>query len=321
MTDKAAAQAVLARMIRDAERRAAGLSLVDPDLTRAPIGEHIAAWCDSLETAGCVPAHVSRSRRIIERLTKECGWRTLPDMTPQAIDAALVSLRRRVSAKTANNTRGCLASLFAYCIRTNRLEQSPLKTPPFSGHAIDRRALTTAEIRTLLTCRDIPQSRRDLYAVAILTGLRAGELRGLLVSHCHAGPGPHLDLPPTLTKSGKRESVPLCNQVAMTIAEIVRNRGPFARVFNLPDESFTSRRFQKDLSLAGVPIKDHRGHIAVFHSLRKTYNTLLAASGVSGTMRMQLMRQRTVDLAETTYLDPSMLPVAAAVEAMPLLNA
>lgn len=317
MTDKAAAQAVLVRLLTDAERRAAGLLVVDPALSRLPIGRHVADWVDRLSADSCSPAYIAKARRLVSRFIADHGWQVLADITPNALDAALRRYRAGVSCGTANNARGYWVSLLGFCVRTGRIERSPLTTPEFSGSRIERRALTQVEIQTLLDCELIDEPRRELYALAICTGLRAGELRGLRAGHFRDEAQAYLDLPPDLTKSGRRETVPIAAHVARAFRSMTYGMEPRARVFRLDAESFVSRRFRADLALAGIPIKDHRGHVAVFHSLRKTHNSLLAAAGVPGTVRMQLMRQRNVDLAEKDYLDPALLPMTEAVNKLP----
>lgn len=73
--------------------------------------------------------------------------------------------------------------------------------------------LTADEIAALLGAEEVPQASRDVWAVAIYTGLRKGELAGLRWRDVHLdGPQPHLCVVRSYagpTKSGKGREVPL----------------------------------------------------------------------------------------------------------------
>ncbi len=68
-----------------------------------------------------------------------------------------------------------------------------------------------------------------------------------------------------------------------------------------------------DLEAAGIPYIDAKGEYADFHSLRKTFGTMLTLAGVGQRTVMELMRHSDMRLTAKTYTDANMLPVSDAV--------
>jgi hypothetical protein len=72
-------------------------------------------------------------------------------------------------------------------------------------------------------------------------------------------------------------------------------------------------QFRVDLESAGIPYIDAKGEYADFHSLRKTFGTMLTLAGVGQRTVMELMRHSDMRLTAKTYTDANMLPVSDAV--------
>jgi hypothetical protein len=72
-------------------------------------------------------------------------------------------------------------------------------------------------------------------------------------------------------------------------------------------------RFRADLEAAGIPYVDAKGEYADFHSLRKTFGTMLTLAGVGQRTVMELMRHSDMRLTAKTYTDANMLLVSDAV--------
>lgn len=88
--------------------------------------------------------------------------------------------------------------------------------------------LTTDEIAALLGAEEVPQWARDVWAVAIFTGLRKGELAGLRWQDVELGARPMLRVYRSYrqtTKSGKGREVPLLPP-AREALERIRERTP-----------------------------------------------------------------------------------------------
>ncbi|HOW73842.1 MAG TPA: hypothetical protein PKY77_24835 [Phycisphaerae bacterium] len=74
-------------------------------------------------------------------------------------------------------------------------------------------------------------------------------------------------------------------------------------LFAVPDKLL--RILNRDLTAAGIPKKDDRGWSYDVHCFRHTLDTLLAAGGVSSSVRQKIMRHAPEhSLTDGTYLDP-----------------
>jgi hypothetical protein len=78
--------------------------------------------------------------------------------------------------------------------------------------------------------------------------------------------------------------------------------------------------FRKDLEAAGIAYVDAKGEYADFHSLRKTFGTMLTLAGVPQRVVMELMRHSDMRLTAKTYTDAGMLPTDATITKLPSLN-
>src|SRR5260370_3459143 len=72
-------------------------------------------------------------------------------------------------------------------------------------------------------------------------------------------------------------------------------------------------RLLGELKAAGIPYGDGKGEYGDFHSLRKTFGTMLTLAGVGLRTVMELMRHSDMRLTAKTYTDAYMLPVYDAV--------
>ena len=87
---------------------------------------------------------------------------------------------------------------------------------------------------------------------------------------------------------------------------------PTQCVFDVPADLI--RRFHGDCKRAGIARKDDRDHQVDLHSLRLTFGTLLALSGVPLTVTQRLMRHSDPKLTSNIYTDIRLLDLQGAVE-------
>jgi integrase len=118
------------------------------------------------------------------------------------VESALRELHREGRAgKTISNYAEALAAFCDWCVERGYLDRDPLEklkgfdTTPKTL----RRAMTIAEIRKLLAVS--PNHRALLWETALLSGLRADELRHLSKDHLD-GHGLHLDASWTKNRKG-----------------------------------------------------------------------------------------------------------------------
>lgn len=79
--------------------------------------------------------------------------------------------------------------------------------------------------------------------------------------------------------------------------------------------------FTEDLKAAEIAKHDETGTVLDFHSLRHTFGTLLAASGVHPRVAQDLMRHSTITLTMGIYTHPSLESRMGALGKLPELRA
>ncbi len=177
--------------------------------------------------------------------------------------------------------------------------------------------------------------RRSLiYKVAVLTGLRLGEIESLTVGHLDLdGSTPCVNMQPADTKNREAVTIPLRSELADDLRQWNNpKRQSFAGVVSIklqtlpPDERLFGnvprqlvKTLDRDLAVAGIPKTDDRGRTVDFHALRHSFGTLLSTSGVAPRTAQQAMRHSTIELTMNTYTDPRLLDVAGAIDSLPNL--
>jgi integrase len=193
----------------------------------------------------------------------------------------------------------------------------------------ERRALPEAELRALLAAAGTSPAeflglagpdRAMLYAVAMVSGFRAGELASL-------APGSFaLDAdPPTATvkaaySKNRRTSVqPLPPDVALALRGYLDGRPAGAAVWSGAWHKDAAEMLRLDLAAAAIPYRDAEGRVADFHALRHSYITLLERSGVSPKLAQELARHSDIRLTLNVYTHARLYDLAGAVEGLPAL--
>ena len=157
--------------------------------------------------------------------------------------------------------------------------------------------------------------RADLWTFLAGTGLRVGEAKRLTVTDVRldAVP-PHVRVSAAIAKSRKEQTVPLRSDLVLLMRRRLAGRKPTDGIFEIPRGLV--KRFNADCRRAGIPKRDAEGRTVDVHSLRTTFGTYLALSGVTPRVAMELMRHSRIELTMSVYTDPRLLPLAAAIEAM-----
>ena len=243
--------------------------------------------------------HARNQRSRLAWWHEQIGFRTLQDLMGalRPVETALVRLRDRGrTSKTLRDYQESLQSFCRWCIDRGYLPSDPLArlrkfdmTPQ-----INRRPLTPAEIARILALA--PPDRVLLYEVALFTGLRAGELAHLRYDHLDLERG-GLRLEADWTKNRRPGFQPLPRYLQDKLAASGAGHGePLLQMTTHP-----SRTFDRDLLEAGIDKHKPEG-VAVFHSWRATYATLLDALGASAKETQELMRHATPVLTMQRYV-------------------
>jgi len=156
---------------------------------------------------------------------------------------------------------------------------------------------------------------------AALTGLRRGELLQLEWRDLHLdAEKPFVNVRASISKNHKQAMLPLHSDLVAALGRLQTDgASPTGFVFQgmIP----RMRIVHKDLKAAGIPYVDAKGEYADFHSLRKTFGTMLTLAGVPQRVVMELMRHSDMRLTAKTYTDAGMLPTDSTVANLPSLNA
>ena len=305
----------------------------------AAIATHIEAFKRSKLTEGRTPKHIDGTAAIIETTASECGWKHLTSINAEKLER-LVSTRQAAQGKggwTPRTAAKCIAAwrtFMRWCICDGRIEADPLARlkKPAPHRQRERRYLTVDEWRWLRASTEQGPERHGmtgheralLYAVAIETGLRAGELAKLTRSHLSmTGSQPHILLNASETKNRRAARQYVRRPLAEALSAHAARLMPGSRVFNMPASTRTSAMIRADLSdaragyidQAGTDAhsrmerersdflapEDHDGRYLDFHALRHTTGAWAAIGGASPKAIQTLMRHCTITLTLDTY--------------------
>jgi len=242
--------------------------------------------------------------------------------------------RNGVSAKTLKNYAECLKTFCKWAEKRDYLNCNPLKDlVTFEGTPEStRRALLPEEIVNLLSVA--PQHRSLLYEVALMTGLRAGELRSLSLESIDLKKSV-LILKASWTKNRKASLQPIPRRLAQKLLEYGKNgeakklydkhyNRKDVNAYNIPEHpllfisSQPARELYKDLEAASIPKFIPEEGKVDFHSLRVTYVTNIAYAGASVKELQTLARHSNPNLTMNVYAKTRTDQIATVVDTMAL---
>lgn len=317
--DKSVAAVMLADAMKAVEKMKAGVLMSDPREGKKAFAHHMDAYLAELKRLGRDRAYIYSIKMHLIRAAEEQKWIRLTDCTAQSVVARLQNLANEgLCPKTVNCHRADFSAFFGWCVKTGRLEANPCthvaKTTVVAEKK--RRALSTTEIKALL--KAAPPERSICYLFLVFTGLRRAEARQIKWAYVHLDAlNPFLEIPPSITKSGRPEAVPLVPELADALREYRGNADERDLVFfeipSMPD-------FRTDLAAAEIEEEDARGRKVVLHSLRHSLATMLAVAGVPMIYAQKILRHRDIKLTAEIYTDEGMLPLSAAMNSLPSLT-
>ena len=288
---------------------------------RRTFAEAAGAYSESRErevAAGERSATTQERERITVRCLKDrFGDARLREMTTGDVNGWIFERRKAgVKGKTINRELSSLRGIFKEAKQRGWVDTNPaLEVERCKEGESPWRWLTPDEARRLLAaCRDAPAQARHLYPLvvtALYTGMRRGELLGLLWHDVHLR---RAELEVVASKSGHRRVVPLRPEVVTALrkhkrrakGEYVFGRGggevPFAKV---------RRSFQSAVEAAKL------GSVR-FHDLRHTAASWMAQEGADLYAIARVLGHRDIG---TTMRYSHLVPRTSrrAVERMPAL--
>jgi integrase len=318
VTDKRVADQKLRDLISELERESHGVGISRPvrESLRMPLLEHHANFLAANKAANLAELTQRKYRQYLPKLFQRCGWVTIRDVS----GTTFTRWREKsgLAPKSVNDLLGLMRTFLLWMKREHLILADPLAevrkvTNPGVGSF--RRALAVEEIRKLL--ETAPPRRALVYLTLVYTGLRRRELDGIKWGDFEFGASPPwLKVPSSLSKNRKESTHYLRPELAAALrAARPDDVKPERYVFKgrIPKVS----TFRKDLAAAGIPFEDSRGRRIDIHALRKTYGTLLAASGVAPRVAMELMRHSDMKLTMGVYTDTAQLPILEGTARLP----
>ena len=302
-----------------------------------PLEEHLADWRTALEAKGNTPAHCRLFYYRANTVFAACGFKRWKDVEPQAVRNHLAGLRERgeISALTLNLYLVCIKGFCRWMVRERRAVQNPLEAlRPLAAKTVAqesrhvRRAFTVDELRRLLAAAEAAPERFGmtgparalLYRLAVETGLRAGELRTLTRGSFQVGGGlATVCLEAGAAKNAKAARLPLRAETVAILSEYLANKLPTAPAFNLPAKWDMVDMLRADMAAAEIRESDGGG-VLDFHSLRHTFLTMLANSGVHPKVAQDLARHSDINLTLSRYSHTVLEQRAEAVDRLPALD-
>ncbi len=343
--------ALLPAKLRD---KLAKLGLLTAETVAAgkPLSDHVADFEAALRRKKNTADYVALTVGRVQALFDGCGFKAWSNMEGEAVDRWLESQRDEgLAVATSNYYLQAVRQFCRWMVRERRASESPLehlgRLNAATDRRHDRRALSADEARRLLTAAQcgaesfgVPGTeRRLLYLLALQSGLRANELRSLTRSS--------FDFrlrPPTVTieagssKRRRRDTLPLRADTAAELQAHLATKHPGTPAFELPAKWDMADMLKADLDAARaawlceattveerakreqssfLAYVNESGEYADFHSLRHSFLTELARSGVHPKIAQALARHSTISLTLDRYSHTVLGEQGDAVESLP----
>jgi integrase len=303
----------------------------DPSRLELPVAQE---WFTRSELLAAVGGNGVNVARLLRREKLEAkGKGKARRYHRSAVEALQDRLCRGIGIATSNGYLTAIKGFTRWLVKNSRLAADPLSFLSRLNAKTDvrhqRRALPEAELRQLLTAADGNPAEYDgmaghdrsmLYAVAMATGFRAGELATLTPRSFALG-----DKLATIrcwaayTKNRKEAVQPLPPDVAAALRGYLDGKPMDAPVWPGEWQEQAADMLRLDLDAAGIPYRDAAGCVADFHALRHSYITLLSQNGVSPKMAQELARHSDIRLTMNVYTHTALYDLAGAVDGLPRL--
>ncbi len=259
-------------------------------------------WLKDLAARG--ERSVADTRSLLSRIRRSIGHLEMAKVAPSQIEDVRDLLDREsragsITGKTAMNIWSACRRMFQdACRAKNRTirvrEDNPTAgiLPPDRGLPRSKTVLYPDEAKALLSCVGVPLRYRELYAVTLYSGLRAGELEALLVSDIDFEHG-IISVTKAVsrktgevgpTKTGHTGNTQIEPELLPLLKRMTAGRSPGDRVLWLPVAEDRASALRRHLRVAGITrpalyANDARSKPITFHDLRASHLTWRAIRG------------------------------------------
>ena len=284
-------------------------------------------------TPSAIPSLVARHRLPATGQGKN---RRYPRDTVMAL---LAKRERGASVRTLNGYLTSLRAFVSWAVANKRMREDRLGSIRLGNceadRRLERRFLSADEVRRLMDAartsgrdfRGLTGADRELlYAVAVYTGFRAGEL-GKLTRECFelTSVTPVVRLSGLKTKNRKKATQPLPVELATRLGDYLARRATGTPVWPGSWHERAADMIRIDMMAANIPPDivgtDGQTLVVDFHSLRHTCGILAEQGGASLREVMTLMRHSDPKLTMRIYGRLQPHDLAKTVQAMPAMFA
>ena len=252
---------------------------------RLPLVQHVADFVDFI-TAKHGKERGDLLRGRIDRVIEATGAEKLTDLSLDKLDMALADMTwakndTPLSDQTKNHYRATMRQ-FSYWLQRNKRTREPIladiRLPEVHDKPGQRDRLQPEEadklVRHTMNSDRVyrgytGEQRAWLYRLALLTGLRRGELAALLPEFVLLAEKVVV-VPAKATKNGKQATCPLPTSVLPELSRWLRKQVPGEPLFPGLAKIDTRDLLQRDLRDAGIPRCTIHG-VRCFHSLRNSF--------------------------------------------------
>jgi len=228
-----------------------------------------------------------------------------------------------LSQKTQGYYLKAVKQFYRWMVQDQRSEQSPVEhLQAKKSTSKKRQALEPKQVSMLKSTNAAEtiynmggHERALMYRLAIETGLRASEIKSLKTNNFDFHNNT-VTVEAAYTKNRSEAVLPLRQNTARLLKDFMKTKMPNAQAFNLPHSSNYAKMLRKDLSR--IDLTEQQAMKLDFHSLRHTFGTMLAASGVHPKVAQDLMRHSDINLTMTRYTHTLRGQQTEAIESMPV---
>ena len=339
-TDKGATIQLAARKEHEAELIRTGL--MEAPKPERTIQEDLDAFRLSLEHKEVSGPQIELVAGRCQKILTGCDVSRVSEIDGARVEAWLAAQRKGGSSKgkglsvqTSNHYLRAVKQFTRWLHRQKKLKADPLTHLDLLNVDVDRRhdrrALSDQEVEQLLAATQAgrkllkmaPLDRYMLYVFALSTGLRASELASLKPESLSLESNP----PTVKVKAGyskrrRQDVLPLPADLLSHAKDWLAEKkngmplwpGTWAK------NRYAGRMLRADLEAAGIEYQDAEGLFADFHSLRHTYISNLARSGVPLATAQKLARHSTPVLTAARYTHLDLTHQSQEVDKLPRLG-
>jgi len=282
------------------------------------LSEHIDDFHADL-LAATSEKHAGMIRRRVERVFEAAGTKRVSDIrvakTRVAISKLRCSPRKRkkkpqdyplLSERSRHHHARAAKQFTRWLVRERRITEDPLAEFRLKKVSIERNPrdrLQPDELRLLIRTTDHSRMevegypgllRAWVYRLAVMTGLRRGELASL-APESFSLKTRTVTVEAAYTKDGEKAVLPLNKGLSSDLEEWLEDKPRDAPLFPGLAEKRTSKMMKRDLEAAGIPPRTSNG-TRCFHALRNTYISGLFDRGCDIALAQKLARHSDVRL-------------------------